>query len=167
MNFPRQKLCATLEVSRSAYYAWRKGETHQQKNTIQEIEQKIMDTFSYHRKRYGSRRISKQIQKTGEKVSRYKVGKTLSKYGLKAIQPCSFIPKTTDSRHSYPISPNLLLGRQNPARPNEVWVGDITYVPLTGGAWAYLSTWMDLFSRRIVGWQLEDHMQESLVVTSL
>lgn len=126
-----------------------------------------MDIFSHHKKRYGSRRIQKQIQKTGEKVSRYKVSKTLSKYGLKAIQPRSFVPRTTDSRHTYLISPNLLLDRQKPVRPNKVWLGDITYIPMTGGRWAYLSAWMDLFSRRIVGWQLDDNMQETLVVSSL
>ncbi|MCW3118869.1 MAG: Integrase catalytic region [Chitinophagaceae bacterium] len=87
--------------------------------------------------------------------------------GLKAIQPRSFVPKTTDSRHPYRISPNLLKQRPAPAAANQVWVGDITYIPMVGGSFQYLSVWMDLFSRKIVGWDLKDHMRESLVTSSL
>ncbi len=131
------------------------------------MEQKIVDTFREHKGRYGSRRIGKSIEAQGEKLSRYKAGKVLHKYGLKAIQPRSFVPKTTDSRHRYLISPNLLLERPLPQQPNQVWVGDITYIPLAGARWAYLAVWMDLFSRKIIGWQLEDHMQEALILEAL
>lgn len=130
------------------------------------MEQQIIDTFREHKHRYGSRRISKAIEHKGEKVSRYKAGKVLRKFGLKAIQPRSFVPKTTQSRHPYPISPNLLLARDFPKAGNAVWVGDITYIPLSGGQWAYLAVWMDLFSRRIIGWQLEEHMKEALIVAA-
>ena len=130
------------------------------------MEQKIIDTFGEHKRRYGSRRITKTLQQQGETLSRYKTGKVLHKYGLKAIQPRSFVPKTTDSRHAYKISPNLLLNRAMPHGPNEVWVGDITYIPLAGGQWCYLSVWMDLYSRRIIGWQLDDNMQETLITAA-
>jgi len=155
-----------LEVSRSGYYSWRSGLTHQMKQSSKKMEQKIIDTFREHKRRYGARRISKTIQQQGETLSRYKAGKVLGKYGLKAIQPRSFVPKTTDSRHAYKISPNLLLGRNMPRKPNEVWVGDITYIPLAAGKWCYLSVWMDLFSRRIIGWQLDDNMQETLITAA-
>jgi len=131
------------------------------------MEQKIIDTFREHKRRYGSRRISKSLGNKGEKASRYKVSKTLRQYGLKAIQPRSFVPKTTNSRHTYQISPNLLLDRPKPGKPNEIWVGDITFIPLSGGNWCYLSVFMDLFSRRIVGWQLDDNMKETLVTATL
>lgn len=130
------------------------------------MEQKIIDTFREHKRRYGSRRISKSLQSAGERVSRYKAGKILHKHGLKAIQPRSFIPRTTDSRHPYKISPNLLLDRAAAQRSNEVWVGDITYIPLAGGKWAYLAAWMDMFSRRIIGWHLDDNMQEALITAA-
>lgn len=81
---------------------------------------------------------------------------------LKAIQPRSFVPKTTNSRHSYLISPNLLKGRGVPTAINQVWVGDITYIPLADGSFQYLSVWMDLCFRKIVGWELQNHMRESL-----
>jgi transposase InsO family protein len=156
-----------LQVSRSGYYAWRQGKTHQTNQTETKMEQIIIDTFREHKRRYGSRRISKSLAKSGQKAGRYKVSKALRRLGLKAIQPRSFIPKTTDSRHSYPISPNLLLERKLPQKLNEVWVTDITYIPLSGGNWCYLSVIMDLFSRRIVGWQLDDNMKETLVTSTL
>ena len=155
--------CRVLGISRSAYFSWRSAKSHQPKEAGKRMEQKIIDTFREHKRRYGSRRICKAIQAEGEKISRYKAGKVLQKFGLKAIQPRSFVPKTTDSRHSYTISPNLLLDKALPRQPNQVWVGDITFIPLAGARWAYLAVWMDLFSRRILGWQLEDHMQEALI----
>ena len=100
-------------------------------------------------------------------MSRYKAGKVLHKYGLKAVQPRSFVPKTTDSRHSYTISPNLLLDKEFPKAVNKVWVGDITYIPLAGGQWAYLAVWMDLFSRNVIGWHIDDNMEEGLILAAL
>ncbi len=155
-----------MQVSRSGYYAWRKGSTYQLNQKNKKMEQQIINTFQEHKRRYGSRRISKALQANGETVSRYKAGKVLHKYGLKAIQPRSFIPKTTDSRHPYRISPNLLLAQPMPSQRNKVWVGDITYIPLAGGNWCYLAVWMDLFSRKIIGWHLDDNMQEGLVTAA-
>ncbi len=161
--FPSKEQCRVLGVSRSAYFTWRSAKSHQPKEQDKKMEQTIIDTFREHKRRYGSRRIALAIQAQGKKVSRYKAGKVLHKFGLKAIQPRSFVPKTTDSRHRYTISPNLLLDRDLPQQPNQIWVGDITYIPLAGARWAYLAVWMDLFSRKIIGWQLEEHMQEALV----
>ena len=87
--------------------------------------------------------------------------------GLRAIQPRSFIPRTTDSRHQGPFSPNLLLEMDFPAAPGRVLVGDITYIPLVGSEWAYLAAWMDLFSRKIKGWSVADNMEEELVHSAL
>lgn len=129
------------------------------------MEQTIIDTFQEHKRRYGARRIAKTLQ-AHQPVSRYKTGKVLHKHGLKAIQPRSFVPKTTDSRHAYKISPNLLLERAAPHKPDEVWAGDITFIPLAGGEWCYLAVWMDLFSRKIIGWQLDDNMKETLITAA-
>ena len=84
------------------------------------------------------------------------LAKLLKFQGLRAIQPKSFVPRTTDSRHGLGYSPNLLAAAPPPARVNQTWVADITYVPLRGGAFAYLALMMDLFSRRVVGWDLAD-----------
>ena len=87
--------------------------------------------------------------------------------GLEAIQPKSYRPRTTDSRHSLSFSPNLLLECPPPDGINQVWVGDISYVPLRAGNFLYLAMLMDLYSRRIVAWELRDHMRESLVLAAL
>ena len=87
--------------------------------------------------------------------------------GLRAIQPRSFVPHTTDSRHGGRMSPNRLLERGPASRPNEVIVGDITYLPLIVGEWAYLATWMDLYSRLIVGWQLSQRMTDELIIDAI
>lgn len=114
-------------------------------------------------KRYGSRRIKASLNQNGTKISRQKVAEIMRKEGLRAIQPRKFIPRTTDSKHGKRVCENLLLDKSKPDGPNQVWVSDITYMPLRGGKWAYLATWMDLYSRQIVGWQLADNMFESLV----
>ncbi len=86
---------------------------------------------------------------------------------LQAIQPRSFVPRTTNSNHAGPYSPNLLLDRPAPTRPGEVLVGDITYLPLVNGDWAYLGGWLDLFSRKMSGWSVDEHMGEGLVHSAL
>ena len=154
-----------MEVSRSAYYLYLQPE--EQNPAQQHLEQQVREVFSEHRRRYGVRRLCAELKDRGLKAGKYKCRRVMKEHGLKAIQPRSFVPRTTDSRHPYPISPNLLLDREPPSRPDEVWVGDITSIPLAGGRWAYLSVWMDLYSRRIVGWQLEDHMREELVTAAL
>lgn len=161
-------MCRILGASRSAYYGWvarkKRSRAGEKKK---EVETLIISIFSEHRRRYGIRRIMAELEARGSRASAYRIRKVLKNNGLKAIQPRSFVPRTTDSRHPYSISPNLLLDRSFAVGPDEVWVGDITYIPLAGGSFLYLAVWMDLFSRRIIGWQLEDHMREELVMDAL
>lgn len=82
---------------------------------------------------------------------------------LKAIQPRSFIPRTTNSCHDGPLRPNLLLYRDLPTAPSRVLVDDITYLPLANSGWGYLAGWIDLFSRKIKGRSVADNMEEGLV----
>ena len=114
-------------------------------------------------KRYGSRRIKESLRQKGIRIGRRKVVEIMRKEGLRAIQPPRFIPRTTDSKHGKRVCDNLLLNQPKPDHPDAVWVSDITYMPLKTGKWAYLCIWMDLFSRQIVGWKTEEHMQENLV----
>ena len=98
---------------------------------------------------------------------RRRVAKLLKTQGLKAIQPKSFKPRTTESRHRLGYSPNLLLELEEADGIHQLWVGDITYIPIDGGNFSYLATLMDRFSRRIVGWQLGQDMTERLVLAAL
>ena len=78
----------------------------------------------------------------------------------------SFVPRTTNSRHTLGFNSNLLLNQVLPIERNKVWVSDITYIMLANGQWAYLATWMDLWSRLIAGWHLDNNMEEDPVVTA-
>lgn len=158
--------CQILKVSRSAYYSWieKKCAGWDASEKKKEMEQSVISIFKEHRRRYGVRRVAAELKARAAKVSAYKVRKVMGKHGLKAIQPRSFVPKTTQSRHPYHINKNLLAQQPFPVKPNEVWVGDITYIALSGGSFLYLAVWMDLFSRKIIGWQLKDHMKEALII---
>lgn len=123
----------------------------------------MITVFGQHKRRYGSRRIVSELKDKGIRVGRQRVRSILRRNSLRAIQPKSFVPKTTTSSRLR-RSPNLLQDGFVFNRPNQVWVGDITYLPLENGSWCYLAIWMDLWSRVIVGWNLEDHMEESLVI---
>lgn len=160
-------LCETLGVSRSAYYAWRRDRATVRRREEHSLRPLIRAIFRDHRRRYGARRIAQELAARGRLCSRRRVGRLMDQMGLVAIQPRSFKPRTTDSRHTLGYSPNLLLDAPPPDGVNQLWVGDITYVPLCGGDFLYLALLMDLYSRLIVGWDLQDHRQESLVLAAL
>ena len=127
----------------------------------------VIDIFWKHRRRYGARRIVSELADRGIVVCRRTVAEAMKLQGLRAIQPKSFQPKTTHSRHRLGYSPNLLLESFELDTINRLWVADITYVPITGRRFAYLSMVMDRFSRRIIGWKLDVTMTEQLVIASL
>lgn len=162
--FPVIVMCNVLSVSRSCYYVYRKFGNTPQSLIKKQIEDQVVKAFTLHKRRYGILRLLPELRDQGLKIGHYKVRGILHRHGLKAIQPKSFVPRTTDSRHPYPISPNLLKGQAFPARIDQVWVGDITFIPLQSGKWGYLAVWMDLFSRKVTGWQLRSHMREELVM---
>lgn len=125
----------------------------------------VEDVFNAHRRRYGSRRITAELQAQGVSVGRFQVRSLMRRLQLKAISARCFRPRTTDSQHGYQVSPNLLRAGEKAARkPGEVIVGDITYLPLRSGKWSYLATWQDQCTRRIVGWAVEDRMTEDLII---
>lgn len=162
--FPVIVMCRMLSVSRSCYYVYRKSGNAPESIAKRKIDEQVVKAFLLHKRRYGVRRLVPELGDQGLTIGHHKVRGIMRKHGLKAIQPKSFVPRTTDSRHPYPISPNLLKGLPFPVRMNQVWVGDITFIPLKGGGWVFLAVWMDLFSRKITGWQLLNNMKEGLVV---
>ena len=155
-----------LALSRSAFYEWKNKQLHWGHTNREALAIRVREIFVEHRRRYGARRIVHELRSIGVTCSRSKVSKIMGEMDLVAIQPRSFKPKTTSSRHRLGYSPNLLLSGIELTRIDHVWVGDITYIPLRNG-FAYLSTLMDLFSRKIVGWSLELTMTEELVMATL
>ncbi len=165
--FPVAALCDTLLVSRAGFYAWRRETESARARRDRELLPLVRDVFWHHKRRYGARRIAVELHSRGQSCGVDRVAKLLKLQGLRAIQPKSFVPKTTDSRHQLGYSPNLLASAPPPAGINQIWVADITYIPLRTGAFAYLALLMDLFSRRIIGWDLAEQMGEPLVLETL
>lgn len=165
--FPLSALCVTLEVSRAGYYAWRSSVETAREQRDRELMPLVCDIFWQHKRRYGARRIAVELSVRGQPCGVDRVAKLLKQQGLQAIQPQSYKPRTTDSRHTLGYSPNLLLRSPPPAELNRVWVVDITYIPLALRGFAYLALVLDLCSRRIVGWSLADNMTDTLVLDAL
>jgi putative transposase len=154
-------LCQALGVSRSGYYAWRNRVVK-----VDELSAPVTQVFWQHGRRYGSRRIVAELQAQDYAIGRRRVRRIMKEQQLQALQPKSFVPRTTDSRHGQRMSPNLL-PELEVTRPRQVLVSDITYLPLVSGAWAHLATWLDLYSRKILGWQVASTMTAELVIGAL
>jgi len=146
--FPVSLLCESLNVSRSAYHAWRDDRVSTRRQEDNLLRPVIRGIFWEHRRRYGARRIAADLADRHQPCGRRRVGRLMHEMGLVAIQPKSFKPRTTDSRHGLGYSPNLLLDAPPPDGINRLWVGDITYVPLVGSDFLYLAMLMDRLSRR-------------------
>jgi putative transposase len=166
-GFPVAVVCQTLGVSRAGYYAHAQGGTGPREQQDVRLRPLVRQIFWEHKRRYGARRIAAELTARGESCGPGRVARLMQQLGLQAIQPRSFRPRTTLSRHPLGYSPNLLLEAPLPSGINQVWLGDITFVPLAGARFAYLAMLMDLYSRRIVGWELDEHMAEALVLAAL
>jgi putative transposase len=156
-----------LAVCRSAHYAWLGGAFTPRAIETNRLREQVATIFWRHRRRYGARRIASELADRGVVCSPQRVAIVLKSQGLRAIQPKSFVPKTTESRHGLGYNPNLLLDTPEPDRIDQLWVGDITYLPLRRGGFVYLAGLMDRFSRDIVGWSVASSMTEDLVLATL
>jgi transposase InsO family protein len=153
-----------MSVSRSAYHGYRSGRSYVVSPEKAAVGERVKAIFYRHRRRYGARRIAAELRAEGVEAGRRLVRSQMRRFGLRAIRPRRFVPRTTDSRHGREASPNLLLdGKNAPQKPRDVLVGDITYLPLRSGRWGYLASWQDKFTRRVVGWAVEPRMTEELV----
>lgn len=163
--FEVQLMCQMLSVSRSGYYAFcnRKPSGREQANQV--LDAQIQKIHSTHKGRYGSPRIHRELEAQGNKCGRHRVARRLQVLGLKA-KPKKRFMVTTDSRHNLPVAPNLLERDFTATAINQKWVGDITYIWTTDG-WMYLATIIDLYSRAVIGWSLQDSMPKELVCDAL
>ena len=164
--YPLHALCEAFGVSRSGYYAWRKREpsARQQANARLLAEMQLIRQGP--EACYGSPRMTQELNSRGHACSEPRVARLMRAHGLRAEAAPRFVPCTTDSDHDLPIAPNRLAARVAPDGPNQVWLQDITYVPTAQG-WLYLALVLDLWSRKIVGWAIADHVRSELVVAAL
>ena len=114
---------------------------------------------------YGARRMADEITDQGTRCGRYRAKTVMTMAGVTAKQKRKF-KATTDSNHDLPVAPNLLKRNFKTQKPNEVWVGDITYVWTTEG-WLYLAVVLDLFSRKVVGWAISSRIKKDLVIEAI
>lgn len=168
--WPASTQCQVLQVTRAGYYAWSKrnasGGPSPRRERHQQLTQQVRLSYLRSRGRYGAPRIAEQLKEQGVAVCMNTVAKILRECGLWAKRKRRFVPRTTDSSHGHPVAPNLLDRSFRMQAPNTAWVADVSYIPTVEG-WLYLATVMDLFSRKIVGWQMADHLKAALTCDAL
>jgi len=158
-------MCRLFKVNRGCYYDWLNKEPSVTKQENKLLAEKVKKIFIRNRSNYGTRRIKRELAKEGIMVSRRRIKTLMRKQELYCKSKRKF-KVTTDSKHSLPIAPNLLQRNFSPSEANQCYVGDITYIPTQEG-WLYLAVVIDLYSRRVVGWSMQEHMQASLVNDAL
>lgn len=164
-RFPVQRMCQVFEVSPSGYYAWRDRPLSQRAQANAALVKEIKDIHEESRKTYGSPRVHAELLARGFTAGKNRVARLMRAANIRARRKQKGT-RTTDSQHSYPVAPNLLQRDFTARRPNEKWLGDITYI-WTAEGWLYLATIMDLYSRKIVGWAMQDSLASCLVEKAL
>jgi transposase InsO family protein len=158
-------MCAALNVSRSGFYASeRRGLSRRARENAELVDQ-IRVAHVRSRATYGSPRIHAELRAQEVAAGRHRIARLMREEGIVARRPRRF-RKTTLSNHDLPVAANLLEREFTTESPNEAWVSDITYI-WTRQGWAYLAIVLDLFSRRVVGWALRDHLRTELVTEAL
>jgi putative transposase len=165
-TYPVRVLCAVLEVSPAGYYAWRSRPPSTRSTANRDLVAAIRRVHQDSGGRYGSPRVHALLRSQGRGIGRGRIERLMRRHGIRAIMAPPRRARTTDSRHALPIAPNLLARDFAAAAPNRIWLADITYVP-TGEGWLYLAAIMDLFSRKIVGWAMRDHLRTELASSAL
>ena len=158
-------MCKILKVNRASYYHWIKTGCVVKKvdNQLNEL---VKSIFVFGRNNYGTRRIADKLKELyGLIVSRKRISAIMKDLNLKVYVKRRY-KNTTESNHNLPIAPNILNRDFYASNPDEKYVGDITYVPTAEG-WLYFATVIDLYSRKVVGWSMDDTMKVSLVNDAL
>jgi len=158
-------LCKVMEVTRSGYYQWLDQRCSLRQEMNRRLIPLVREIHKDSKGTYGTRRMAKALRELGIPCGRGRAGTLMKMAGVVARQRKKF-KVTTDSKHNLPVSPNLLARDFTAGRPNEVWVSDITYIWTTEG-WLYLAVILDLFSRQVVGWSMNNRITRNLVMKAL
>ena len=164
-NFPISKICSWLDVSRAGFYEWRNrplSQTQKRRNTLQSL---IAHIFVKNRCVYGHRRVHAVLKNSGHRVSLNTVAAIMTRHGLVAEQRKAY-KRTTVTDPAAPRPADLVARNFTADAPGEKLVGDITYIK-TGEGWLFLSTAIDLYSKKVVGWSMNDHMRTDLICDAL
>jgi transposase InsO family protein len=160
------KMARNLGVSRSGYYAWLSREPSRQEKANRELLRLIIQIFEYHKNRYGSPRVWQDlVSDFNMKISRKRVERLMRRHGLRAKGKRKWV-QTTDSRHTLPVAENLLNRDFTASYPGEKWVSDITYLRTNGG-FQYLTTILDLWDRKVIGWNIAEDLHSGNLCKAL
>ena len=164
-RWPVGLLCGALDVSTAGYYAWRDRPAGARQQRRDALLVEIRAIHAEVKARYGSPRVHAELAARGRDCCVNTVAKVMRDNAIRAKTARKF-RCTTDSNHGLPVAENVLARQFDPAAPNEAWAADVTYIPTHEG-WLYLAAVEDLYSRRVVGWSMADHMESRLVVDAL
>jgi len=162
--FRVKKMCRALNISRSAYYGWKRRPMSIRKKRDNELMDHIRKAYALGRKTYGSPRVTRELKSQGIVCGKNRVARLMRTEGIQAKMKRRY-KVTTHSRHTRPIVPNLLTGKIVNAS-DTVWVSDITYIKTYEG-WLYLAVVLDIFSRSVVGWSMGERLTDDLTVNAL
>jgi putative transposase len=164
---PIRSLCAVLEVSASGYYDWVDRQTRPGPRARENVQlaAQILQIHQASRQTYGSPRIQFELSQTGQIHGRNRIARLMRQQNLRGRVKGRFRVRTTDSNHDQPIAPHRLAELPAPTAADQIWVGDITYIA-TGEGWLYLAGVMDRYSRRIVGWAMDQNIDTRLVLAA-
>lgn len=165
-QFPVDLLCATLDVSRSGFYAWCGRPTGRAAERRAGLVERIRAVHRQSRSVYGSPRVTRELQAQGQACCENTVAKLMRVHEIRPRARRAFRVRTTDSRHDAPVAANLLDRGFYPETPDTAWAADLTYVPTAEG-WLYLAVVLDLFSRKVIGWATADHLRAELPLEAL
>jgi putative transposase len=166
-DHPIRSLCAVLEVSASGYYDWVERQTQPGPRAQENVQlaAQILQIHKANRKTYGSPRIQFELRATGQFHGRNRITRLMRQQKLCGRVKGRYRVHTTDSNHDQPIAPNRLAELPPPTATDQIWLGDITYIA-TGEGWLYLAGVMDRYSRRIVGWAMDENIDTELVLAA-
>ncbi len=166
-SFPVKKMCHVMRVSQSGYYHWRKAPISPTALKREKLKYCIRELFAEHNGMAGSPMITADLHDNPEyaNVGRPRVARLMRDMGLKCRTVRKFTA-TTNSKHNKPVSPNILDRNFTVPSPDTAWVSDITYLKV-GGSWHYLTVFIDLFSRKVVGWDLSESLERYSMIRAL
>ena len=159
------KMCQVLEVSRSAYYAYRRRPKSLRERNNERLVEKITEIYHRSRRSYGSPRITAELHDQGICCGHNRVARLMRQNDIVAKRKRRF-KVTTHSRHKLPVAPNLVDKQFSADAPDQLWVSDITYIRTLQG-WLYLAAILDVYSRQIVGWSMDAFLGQELVLKAL
>lgn len=164
--WPVPIMCRVLRVSTAGYYAWRSRPESKRAVEDGALLGDIRRVHEGSGGRYGSPRVHAALRASGRGVGRGRIERLMRRHGVRGLVARPRRLRTTDSRHAFPVAPDLLGRKFAAGGPNRVWLADLTYIP-TGEGWLYLAAVMDLHTRKIVGWAMREHLRAELATSAL